>query len=159
MTKELTEQEKKQIKDTVIASCVSKGIKPTLVSGGRVVPNPLYASCIQLGYDDAIRHASQGKLGLWFSKVNSFVQSQGGFTGLLQSVSSLANKYKVGTPDVPGTQLPPYGQDYYPGSYPGSPGNPDKGTGSTALWLVLIILLLVLIVATAIYFSKKSKPA
>jgi hypothetical protein len=158
MTKELTEQEKKQIKDTVIASCVSKGIKPTLVSGGRVVPNPLYASCIQLGYDDAIRHASQGKLGLWFSKVNSFVQSQGGFTGLLQSVSSLANKYKVGTPDVPGTgTLPPYGQDYYPGSYPGD--YPDKRTGSTALWLVLIVLLLVLIVATAIYFSKKSKPA
>ena len=156
MAKELTEQEKKQIKDAVIASCISKGIKPTMVSGGYTVANPLYTSCVQLGYTDALKHASQGKLGLWFSKVNSFVQSQGGVTGLLQSVSSLANQYKAGTPGV---------QDGQPTGQPTGYGEPfdytqeEPKSSSTGLWLVLIVLLLVLIVASVIYFSKKGKTA
>lgn len=156
MAKQLTEQQIQQIKDSVIASCISKGIKPTVMTSTGQVANPLYVSCAQLGYADAIKHATQGKLGLWFSKVNSFVQSQGGVTGLLQSVSSLASQYRGQTPNMglPGslpdnsTQFPPgYGQDT----------QDTKKGGNMGLWLFLVILLIVLIIATAIYFSKKGK--
>lgn len=152
----LTEEDKKKIKDSVIASCVAKGIKPTVQTSTGVVPNPLYANCVQLGYDDALKHASQGKLGQWFSKVNTYVQSQGGIMGLIQSVSSIASQYRGQTANVPpdmygegqgkgtGTQFPP-GYD--------QAGREERD--NTSLWLVMIILLLVLIVATAFYFGKK----
>ena len=149
---QLTEQDKKKIMDSVIASCISKGIKPTVTISTGMVANPLYASCIQLGYADAINHASKGKLGLWFSKVNSFVQSQGGVTGLFQSVSSLADKYGGKTPDMIGTstQFPPGYDQVGPKS--------SKGD-NMGLWMVMIILLIVLIIATAIYFGKKTSKA
>jgi hypothetical protein len=153
MSKQLTEQEIKQIKDSVIASCVSKGIKPTVMTTIGDITNPLYIKCVQLGYDDAIKHATQGKLSLWFGKVNSFVQSQGGVTGLLQSVSSIAGQYNGKTPDMPNmygnmptTQFPP-GYDAVTG----------KKRDNMGLWLFLIILLIVLIIATMIYFHRKSK--
>jgi len=96
---QLTEQDKKKIMDSVIASCISKGIKPTVTTSAGIVANPLYASCIQLGYADALSHASQGKLGLWFQKVNSFVQSQGGITGCykvcLQSPINIAETLQI----------------------------------------------------------------
>lgn len=143
MVKQLTQQEMQQIKDAVIASCISKGIK---------FGSPQYAPCVQLGYDDAIKQATQGKLGLWFGKVNSFVQSQGGVTGLLQSVSSIASQYRGNTANMnvygaDSTQFPPgYSQDV-------------KKSDNMGLWLVLIILLIVLIIATVIYFNKKGKSA
>lgn len=151
---QLTKEEMQKIKDSVIASCISKGIKPVIMTGGTPMPNPLYGSCVQLGYDDAVKHSQQGKLGLWFSKVNSFVQSQGGVTGLLESVSSIANEYKGQTANMQGisgmtnTQFPP-GYD--------QAGNPNKSSDNMGLWLFLIILLIVLIIASVIYFKNNSK--
>jgi hypothetical protein len=153
MAKELTEQDKKNIKDSVIASCISKGIKPTVQTSSGAVPNPQYASCVELGYQDALKEASKGKLGLWFNKVNSFVQSQGGVTGMFQSVSSIANQYKNSTADMSSgmsnTQFPVgYGEDQQA---------VKQKTDNMGLWLVMIILLVVLIIASVIYFRNKSK--
>jgi hypothetical protein len=152
--KQLTEEDKKKIKDSVIASCVAKGIKPTVQTSTGMVPNPLYASCIQSGYDDALKHAGQGKLGQWFSKVNTYVQSQGGIIGLLQSISSIAAQYRGKTPDMigvgAGTGGTGYGTGY--GTLPEA-GRRDE-RDNTSLWMVMMVLLLVLIVATAIYFAK-----
>lgn len=128
MAKELTEQEKQSIKAAVMASCNAKGLS-----------GPLYATCVQLGYEDALKHASQGKLGKWFEKVNSFVQSQGGLTGILQSVSSVANQYKS---NVAGTIPPPIDETKKTDS--------DK----TGVWIFVIVLLIVLIIAATIYFRK-----
>lgn len=155
--KQLTEQDKKKIKDSVIASCISKGIKPTVQTSTGVVPNPIYASCIQSGYDDAIKHATQGKLAQWFSKVNTYVQSQGGITGLLQSVSSIAAQYRNQTPDVAGmySGLPEGAGSQFPADYDQATRGGE--TDSTNLWLVMIVLLLVLIAVTAVYFSKSTK--
>ena len=155
MAKELTEQDKQKIKDSIIASCISKGVKPTVQTSTGSVPNPLYASCIDLGYQDALKEASKGKLGLWFQKVNSFVQSQGGVTGLFQSVNSIAEQYKNQTANMPngmynsGSELPP---DY------GGQLSKEKND-NTGLWMVVIILLLVLIIAAVIYFSRSKKVA
>ena len=152
----LTEEDKKKIKDSVIASCVAKGIKPTVQTSTGVVPNPLYANCVQLGYDDALKHASQGKLGQWFSKVNSYVQSQGGIIGLIQSASSIAAQYRGQTANVPGSTGMDAGMNGAGTQFP--PGYDQAGReerDNTSLWLVMIILLLVLIVATVFYFSKK----
>lgn len=154
MAKQLTEEDKKKIKDSVIASCVAKGIKPTVQTSTGMVPNPLYANCVQLGYEDALKHATQGKLGQWFSKVNSFVQAQGGITGLLQNVATVAAQYRGQTADMAsagtsmgvGTQFPP-GYDQV--------GRDDDGD-NTSLWIVMIVLLLVLIIATTLYFNKKT---
>jgi hypothetical protein len=147
MARGLTEQEKQKIKESVVASCVSKGIKPTVMSGGQTVANPMYTSCVQLGYADAVREASKGKLGLWFSKVNSFVQSQGGLTGMFQSISSIANQYKTGTPDLTDSQ------STVPSDYPGYVSSKEKG-GMTGLWLIIVILLIVLVIASVLYFNK-----
>ena len=152
MAKELTEQDKKNIKDSVIASCISKGIKPTVQTSSGPVPNPQYASCVELGYQDALKEASKGKLGLWFQKVNSFVQSQGGVTGMFQSVSSIANQYKNGTPDMmlgmTNTQFPAgYGEDQ----------TTKQKTDNMGLWLIMIVLLVILIIAAIIYFRSKNK--
>lgn len=149
MAKELTEQDKKNIKDSVIASCISKGIKPTVQTSSGPVPNPQYSSCIELGYQDALKEASKGKLGLWFQKVNSFVQSQGGVTGMLQSVSTIANEYKNSTPDMylgmNNTQFPTgYGEDQ----------SSKQKTDNVGLWLIMIVLLLILIIAAVVYFKK-----
>jgi len=150
MARELTEQEKQKIKESVVASCVSKGIKPTVMSGGQTVANPMYASCVQLGYADAVKEASKGKLGLWFSKVNSFVQSQGGVTGMFQSISSIANQYKAGTPDLadPQSNVLVDNTGYVP--------DKEKG-GMTGLWLMIVVLLIVLVIVSVIYFNKSKK--
>jgi hypothetical protein len=141
----LSEQDKQKIKDSVIASCISKGIKPTTMVYGSSVPNPLYANCVQLGYDDAMKQAEQGKLNQWFSKVNTFVQSQGGASGLLQNVASIANQYRGLTPDANSTQ--------FPKGYGG--GLDDKEENNKmGLWIILIVLLIVLIIASFIYFNK-----
>lgn len=149
MAKQLTQQELQKIKDSVIASCVSKGIKPGSI---------MYNNCVKLGYEDAVKHANQGKLGLWFSKVDSFVQSQGGVTGLLQSVSSIANQYRGNTPNMP-TDLSGDGSSQFPPGYDEA-GMDTSGKGDNmGLWLVLIILLIVLIIASVIYFNKKKSVA
>ena len=141
MAKELTQEQMNQIKDAVIASCVSKGIKPN---------SPQYNSCVQLGYNDAVNHATQGKLGLWFDKVGSFVQSQGGVTGLLQSVSSIANQYRGNTANL--TQ--PDGTTQFPPGYDADASGSKGDSDNMGIWLVLVILLIVLIIATVIYFNK-----
>lgn len=146
MAKQLTEEDKKKIKDSVIASCVAKGIKPTVQTSTGMVPNPLYANCVQLGYEDALKHATQGKLGQWFSKVNSFVQAQGGITSLFQNVATAAAQYRSQTADMTGTQFPP-GYDQV---------GRDDDSDNTSLWIVMIVLLLVLIIATTLYFNKKT---
>jgi hypothetical protein len=110
----------------------------------------MYTSCVQLGYADAVREASKGKLGLWFSKVNSFVQSQGGLTGMFQSISSIANQYKTGTPDLTDSQ------STVPSDYPGYVSSKEKG-GMTGLWLIIVILLIVLVIASVLYFNKSKK--
>ena len=56
----LTEQDKAKIKDSVIASCIAKGLKPTTSTSNGVVPNPMYANCVQLGYQDALKKLSTG---------------------------------------------------------------------------------------------------
>ncbi len=155
MAKQLTDQEIQKIKDSVIASCVSKGIKPTVSTANGVVSNPLYTQCVQLGYEDAVKHATEGKLGLWFSKVNSFVQSQGGFTGLLQSVASIAGKYNDKTANMPANMYGSTTGAQYPVGY--NQLGTTKKSDNMGLWLFLVILLIVLIIATAIYFHKKSK--
>jgi hypothetical protein len=160
MAKQLTPQELQKIKDSVIASCISKGIKPMISAPYEpisFVPNPQYASCVQLGYADAIKHAEQGKLGLWFSKVNSFVQSQGGVTGLLQSVSSIASQYRGNTPNPPADIYAGQQSTQFPPGYDQTGTDTSGKSDNMGLWIVLIILLIVLIIATAIYFSKKSK--
>ena len=150
MAKELTEQDKKNIKDSVIASCISKGIKPTVQTSSGPVPNPQYASCVELGYQDALKEAGKGKLGLWFNKVNSFVQSQGGVTGMFQSISTIANQYKNSTPDMASgmtnTQFPTgYGEDIQ---------ITKQKTDNVGLWLIIMVLLIILIIAAIIYFNK-----
>lgn len=155
MAKELTEQDKKNIKDSVIASCISKGIKPTVQTSSGAVPNPQYASCIDLGYQDALKEASKGKLGLWFNKVNSFVQSQGGVTGLFQSVSNIAEQYKNQTQNMSSggmynTQFPAgYAEDQ----------TVKQKSDNVGLWLIMIVLLIILIIATVIYFNKNKVKA
>ncbi len=156
MAKELTEQDKKNIKDSVIASCISKGIKPTVQTSSGAVPNPQYASCIDLGYQDALKEASKGKLGLWFNKVNSFVQSQGGVTGLFQSVATIAEQYKNSTQNMSGT-----GGMYntqFPAGYAEDQTVKQK-SDNVGLWLIMIVLLIVLIIATVIYFNKNKVKA
>jgi hypothetical protein len=150
----LTQEETQKIKDSVIASCISKGIKPVIISGGMPMPNPLYSSCVQLGYDDAVKHAEQGKLGLWFGKVNSFVQSQGGVTGLLQSVSSIANQYREQTANL---QQPGMSNTQFPPGYDQAGMGTSEKDDNMGLWLVLIILLIILIIAAVIYFKKNNK--
>jgi|ERR1700741_2374750 len=153
MAKELTEQDKQKIKDSVIASCISKGIKPTIQTSAGVVPNPQYASCVQLGYDDAVKEASKGKLGLWFQKVNSFVQSQGGVTGLLESVSSIAEQYRANTPNMTSGMY----SNQYPDGYSFDDQQVSKQKNdSTGLWIGIIILLIILIIAAYLYFNKKN---
>ena len=154
MAKELTEQDKQKIKDSVIASCISKGIKPTIQTSAGSVPNPQYASCVQLGYDDALKEASKGKLGLWFQKVNSFVQSQGGITGLLQSVETIAAQYKASTPDMTtgayANQIPTgYAFDEQQAL--------KQKSDNMGLWIIMIVLLIALIIAAVIYFKKQAK--
>ena len=136
MVKELTEQEKQSIRDAVMASCKTKGIS-----------GPLYNTCVQLGYEDALKHASQGKLSMWFGKVNSFVQSQGGLTGILQSVSSVANQYKSNVNPMAGTIPPPVDE------------TKKSNSDTTGLWIFIIVLLIVLIIAATIYFRKKGNGA
>ena len=151
MAKELTEQDKKNIKDSVIASCISKGIKPTVQTTTGSVPNPQYSSCVELGYQDALKEHSKGKLGLWFQKVNSFVQSQGGVTGMFQSVSSLANQYKNGTTDMSNGMT----NTQFPAGYEDQ--TTKQKTDNMGLWLVMIVLLVILIIAAIIYFKNKNK--
>lgn len=155
MAKELTEQDKKNIKDSVIASCISKGIKPTVQTSSGSVPNPQYASCIDLGYQDALKEASKGKLGLWFNKVNSFVQSQGGVTGLFQSVATIAEQYKNGTQNMPGGEM--YNTQF-PAGYAEDQTVKQK-SDNVGLWLIMIVLLIILIIATVIYFNKNKVKA
>ena len=146
----LTEQDKAKIKDSVIASCIAKGLKPTTSTSNGVVPNPMYANCVQLGYQDALKNASEGKLKQWFNKVNSYVQSQGGIIGLIQSISAQAEKYRNQTANIDagsgtGGQFP---QGY--GDVTDDSGKKDN----TSLWIFIVILLLVLIIATVIYFKS-----
>lgn len=150
MAKELTEQDKKNIKDSVIASCISKGIKPTVQTSSGPVPNPQYSSCVELGYQDALKEASKGKLGLWFQKVNSFVQSQGGVTGMFQSVSSIANQYKNSTQDITGGMV----NTQFPVGYGEDTQVTKQKTDNVGLWLIMIVLLVILIIAAIIYFNK-----
>lgn len=145
----LSEQDKQKIKDSVIASCITKGLKPTTMVNGIAVPNPLYANCVQLGYDDAIKNAQKGSLGQWFSKVNSFVQQQGGITGLLQNASSIANQYRGQTPDIN------TGTTQFPPQYGEGANDDETENNKMGLWIILIILLVVLIIASIIYFNKQ----
>jgi hypothetical protein len=150
MTKELTEQDKQKIKDSIIASCISKGIKPTVQTDAGMVSNPMYASCVDLGYQDALKEAEKGKLGLWFEKVNSFVQSQGGVTGLFQSVQSIATQYRANTPNMPtGTT-----NTIVPNGYSTDQEVSKQKTDNMGLWFVMIILLVILIIAALVYFKK-----
>lgn len=158
MAKQLTEEDKAKIKDSVIASCIAKGLKPTTkTSSGLMVPNPMYANCVQLGYQDALKNASEGKLKQWFSKVNSYVQSQGGITGFIQGIASAAAQYRNQTADLIDNSGV-VGSGQFPAGYNDATKDDDIKKDNTSLWIFIVILLLVLIIATVIYFkSAKGK--
>lgn len=157
MAKQLTEEDKAKIKDSVIASCIAKGLKPTTKTSSGVVSNPMYANCVQLGYQDALKNATEGKLKQWFNKVNSYVQSQGGITGYIQGIASAAAQYRNQTADLVQTSGV-MGSGQFPPGYSDITKEEENGKDNTSLWIFLVILLLVLIIATVIYFnSAKAK--
>jgi hypothetical protein len=156
MAKQFTQSELESIRKTVYATCSSKGIAPMIDSPFGKIVNPAHSACVQTEYDNAIKAGTQGKLGLWFDKANSFIQAKGGLFGILQNFGNLSQAYQTGLAQGQAGNIGQQGDINQFEADTRDQGY-KKDSGNIGIWIGIIAMLLVVIVLSIWYFNKTSK--
>jgi len=107
----------------------------------------LFTNTISKGIDAG----NQNKLSLWFNKANSFIQAQGGLSGIFQTAAQSYGQYKEGYEKGLSGGLT---QDGNVNEF--EQGQNENNRGNIGWWILIIVLLLVLIIFSIWYFNKKS---
>ena len=151
MAKVFTEKELESIREASRKTCSAMGLTELIDSPLGKIVNPAYAACLQTQYQKGIDAGNQNKLSLWFNKANSFIQAQGGLSGIFQTAAQSYGQYKEGYEKGLSGGLT---QDGNVNEF--EQGQNENNTGNIGWWILIIVLLLVLIIFSIWYFNKKS---
>lgn len=151
MAKVFTEKELESIREASRKTCSAMGLTELIDSPLGKIVNPAYAACLQTQYQKGIDAGNQNKLSLWFNKANSFIQAQGGLSGIFQTAAQSYGQYKEGY------EKGKSGAYTQQGNVNEFEQNQDENKrGNIGWWILIIVLLLVLIIFSIWYFNKKS---
>jgi hypothetical protein len=151
MAKVFTENELESIRAASRKTCSAMGLTEMIDSPYGMIVNPAHAACLQTQYQKGIDAGNQNKLSLWFNKANSFIQAQGGLSGIFQTAAQSYGQYKEGYEKGLSGGLT---QDGNVNEF--EQGQNENNTGNIGWWILIIVLLLVLIIFSIWYFNKKS---